>query len=425
MANLVNTSPLEGTAIDLKRLDRALSSKNIKLKDEYARLITHLLSIHETGMLHYSVSTNSFELRIPDPYLLVEDGAKELYSKHLYINLTKFIDMNHGAPARCVKNGRVYTMLELLNMKPLRDRQDTLPWDVDLILNKFKQKTLIIPKTAMEVTPDYKVEPPGECIPITELPAVHPAIEYLNSRGFNAEDIKQLYKQFDTSFCISTKQDFYKPLYDGLSKSPVGKLIFFVKHFGELKGWQSRRLEKVIGETKYFYHYDPINAFKSGWVPVAKYDPASTKYKPFPDVPKALMEGKYVIGFGTRASDCLLGFDAALEYGNQPTHSRSIVIVEGALDAGKFGAPACSVFGCRVSKKQAELMLNNFDKIFFIKDHDVAGNELELSLKEQFAALGRPEILKEISYNNCYKDIGEIVDKQELISLREQLNTNL
>ena len=87
MSELNYTEPIVGSKINLKLLDRALSSQSATLHDDYKRLITNLLNVHATGMLHYSVATNSFELRIPDPVLLVQDGFKELNSKHLYINL--------------------------------------------------------------------------------------------------------------------------------------------------------------------------------------------------------------------------------------------------------------------------------------------------------------------------------------------------
>ena len=420
MALINNTVPVVGESIDLKLLDRALSSKDIQLKPQYSTLITQLLKVHETGMLHYSIATSSFELRIPDPNLLIEDGPKELFSKHLYINLTKYIEQQHSAPARCVKNGQVYTMLELLNMSPLKDRQDTIPWDIERFLAKYKQKTLIIPKTVLIADPDKEVDLPGDCIPITELDTSHPAITYLLSRGFTSDDLSNLYKQFKLSFCIKSKHDFYKDEYMGLSKSPVGKLIFFIYQFGKLKGWQSRRLEKREGDTIYHFYYDHDNPYKTGWIPVGKYNTETKKIQPLPDVPKKVLESKYVIGFGTRASESLLGFDAALEHAKKSTGPKQVVIAEGALDAAKFGIPACCVFGCRLSKAQATLLCNNFDQVFYLKDHDLAGEELKTSITQEFLQLYATDKLKEIEYPEIYKDIGDISDKQIIINLKQK-----
>lgn len=421
MSEILNTTPITETDIDLKLLDRALSSKNVKLKPEYQKLITQLLRVHETGMLHYSVASNSFELRIPDPNLLIEDGFKELSSKHLYVNLTKYIENQHIAPARCVKNGRIYRMLDLLNMKPLRQRQDIIPWDIEKFLTKYKQKTLIIPKATLSIEdPNFVIEPPGECIPITNLDDNHPAVKYLYERGFKREDFDNLVKQFNLSFCISTKNDFYHDLYQGLSKSPVGKLIFFIYHFGKLKGWQSRRLEKREGDTIYHYHLDANNPIKTGWIPVGKYDYTLNKVKPLPDVPKAVLDAKYVIGFGTRASASVLGFDAAVTF-NKDKPIKSIVLTEGALDAGKFGMPACCVFGCHISKNQVELIHNNFDRIYYLRDHDLAGEELEVTLKQECFRLQCIDKLHELVYPDNYKDIGEVNDYQLLNSLRDSI----
>ena len=422
MSEILNTTPITGSDIDLNLLERALSSRDVELRPKYARLITQLLKVHETGMLHYSVSSNSFELRIPDPNLLIEDGFKELNSKHLYINLTKYLEQQHIAPARCVKNGKVYTMLELLNMKPLRQRQDEIPWDIEKFLNKYKQKTLIIPRTSVSIDPNFKVEPPGECIKVTDLPSNHPAVLYLKDRGFaTKQDLENLVNQFNLSFCIKSNYRNYTDQYMGLSKSPEGRLVFFIYQFGELKGWQARRLEKREGDTIYHYHLDAFNALKTGWIPVGKYDYTINKIKPLPDVPKAVFDSKYVIGFGTKASQLLLGFDAALEF-NKNKINKSVVIVEGALDAGKFGAPACSSFGCHISKSQAQLIANNFDRIYLIRDHDLAGEELYTSLTNELFALGIIKEIKEITYPKIYKDIGEINDKELLNKLRNELN---
>ena len=416
MSKLNNTEPIIGTKIDLKLLEKALSAKSVTLQDDYKRVITALLKVHELGMLHYSVATNSFELRIPDPILLHQDGIKELNSKHLYINITKYINDGHQACARCVKNGKIYQITELLNMTPLLQRED-LGWDPELYLKKYKQKKLIIPKAITSADDSFQPEPPGECISILDLPEDHVAIQYLYSRGFTKDQLPGLYKQFRLSYCISTHNDFYADMYQGLSKSPVGKLIFFIYHNGILKGWQARRLEKREGDTIYHWHLDQVDKFKTGWIPVGKFDYLLNKVVPLPDVPKAVFNSKYVIGFGTRASSSLLGFDAAVAF-NTGKPSRSIVLVEGALDAAKFGAPACSVFGCRLSKKQAERIVNDFENIFFIKDHDSAGEELETSIRQELMTYNPVEIV----YDNSYKDIGEIKDPQIIKDLRLKYN---
>ena len=436
MSEILNTEPIFGFNIDLSLFDRALSSKNISLKPQYERLISHLLKIHETGILHYSIATKSFELRIPDPILLKEDGFKELFSKHLYVNLTKYIEYQHSSPARCVKNGKIYSMVELLNMKPLRLRQDELPWDVEKFLSKYKQKTLVIPKTITSSNNEEETEFHGTCIPIIDLPNNHVAIQYLLSRGFDKSYIKNLYNQFKVSYCIEYKNNnMYKDLYKGLSKSPVGKIIFFIYHFGKYKGWQARRIEKEENGLIYHWHFDQNNHLNSSWIPVARVeyiqDKCDTsnndtqqikrKISLLPNVHRSIINSKYVIGFGTRASESILGFDSALDY-NKDKNTKCIVIVEGAFDAAKFGPPACSCFGCRVSKKQALLLHNNFDIIYYVKDHDDAGNELEHSIKEEFASLNALNKLREIQYPSNFKDLGDIRDLEIINKIRLKNN---
>lgn len=420
MSQILNTDPVEGSSIDVSSLDTTVALKSTNLSNDYKSLITKLLQIHGTGMLHFSPTTKSYELRIPDPILLNNDGPKELFSRHLYINLTKYIDQHHGAAARCVKNGKVYRIIELLNnYRPLKERGYS--WDVDRFLGKCKNK-LFIPDKDLNPSADFtEVLPPGDVIPITTLPKDHPAIMYLKSRNFSDSMISELYKQFETSFCISeAKGTSYYDEYHGLGKSPKGKLIFYVKHFGELKGWQSRVIEKVEGSTKYYYTYFAENDPRNGWVPVATYNDATRSYNAFPRVPGSLLKHKYVIAYGTKKADCILGLDAAIEFNKTRTKEKYVVITEGALDAGKFGSPACCVFGNRISVPQCKLLINNFDKIYYALDHDLAGNTLEISIQETLIALGFSNFAK-IEYPKQFKDIGEI----DNISIIEQLKEKL
>lgn len=418
MSQILNTEPVDGSSVDLSTLDTTVALRSTNLNKDYQNLISKLLQIHGTGMLHYSPSTSSYELRIPDPILLNNDGPKELFSRHLYINLTKYIEQNHGAAARCVKNGKVYRIIELLNnYRPLKERG--YYWDVDKFLGKCKSR-LFIPRDINSNATSCNVAPPGDVIPITELPSDHPAILYLKSRNFSDEMIKDLYKQFETSFCISeSKGASYFDEYHGLGKSPKGKLIFFVNHFGENKGWQSRVIEKVEGNTKYYYTFYNQDDPRNGWVPVATYDHIDKTYKTFPRVPTTLLKHKYVIAYGTRKSECILGLDAALRF-NKDRKEKYIIITEGALDAGKLGIPACCVFGNRISVAQCKLIVNNFDRVYYALDHDLAGNTLEISIQETLMALGFSNFAK-IEYPSQFKDIGEIDDVSIIQKLKEKL----
>ena len=75
--------------IDLSGLERSCEAVGIYLNHDQQIMITKLLQIHFTGKLHISGASRDIELSIPDPELLINDGPKELYSKHLYVNITK------------------------------------------------------------------------------------------------------------------------------------------------------------------------------------------------------------------------------------------------------------------------------------------------------------------------------------------------
>lgn len=425
MAQILNTEPIIETQIDLSALEQTLATKSMVLKNKYKVLITKLLQVHGTGMLHFSLATQCYELRIPDPILLKNDGPKELFSKHLYINLTKYIEQEHNAAARCVKNGKIYKILDLINMPTLENRD--LQWDVLKYLKNFKNKKLLIPDNLVDTVSnqEIKIESPGDVIPITQLPDDHPAIEYLKSRGFSdKESIENLYNQFDTSFCYKQNPDLkYYNEYKNLNKGPQGKLIFFIKQFGKVKGWQSRVLEKVEGNTKYYYYHYANNDPRNGWIPLATYDPDRLVFNPLPLVPKKVLQHKYVIGYGTRASECILGFDAALDFNKNKKSKeyKTICIVEGALDAAKLGSPACCIFGNILKTSQAKLIANNFDKVYYCLDHDLAGNTLETSIIETFNKIGFLNFYK-LDYPKQYKDIGEINDPEIINSLKLKFN---
>ena len=83
--------------------------------------------------------------------------------------------------------------------------------------------------------------------------------------------------------------------------------------------------------------------------------------------------------------------------------------------------PACCVFGCHISKTQVELIHNNFDRIYYLRDHDLAGDELEVTLKQECFRLQCIDKLHELVYPDNYKDIGEVNDYQLLNSLRDSI----
>lgn len=417
-------SKIQGT------LSSESSAKHLNIPDKFKPLINKLLLIHGCGSIHFS-QEKCIELRLPDPLLLKEDGPKELISKHLYVNLTKYFEDKHYFAARCVKNGKIWSIIDLQNMEPIPDRK--LGWDFHKYQSLLSSKEkLILTSTCssdsfmtLDENGNEIPEPPGTCIPITELPEDHPAIYYLLSRGFTIKDLPRLQKQFNTSFCTKVNHKFqYFNEYQLLNKGPQGKLVFFIQQFGINKGWQCRFLEMNQNDCKYYYQYDTENKANCIWVPVANKSTVTNKYEPIYGVPNKLLKCKYVIGYGTKSSNCLMGFDAALgtSMDGETNPNNAIGLVEGVLDAGKLGAPFCSVQGNSLSKAQANLIVNNFDKVYYLRDHDEAGDNLAKTIETNLYQLGFTN-LEEITYPNKYKDVGEISDPILLQSIREKIKS--
>lgn len=423
--------------IDLSRLETMTSAMPYDLSYSYKKIICDLLSIHRTGKLHYF--KNGFELSIPDPKLLRIDGPKELFSKHLYVNLTMYIESMNNKAAHCVKTGDKYRISDLLHMKPVGDRG--LPFDVELYLKNHGDTVLSYSDLEM-FSPESehrKIIHPGVLVPVNKLPSVHPAVEYLKNRGFT--DLDSLVNQFNLSYCESENPQ-YKYIYGKDSYqynpfspvTPQGKLIFCVMQYGNFEGWQSRVIDKFDSNTNMKYHwisYAPSGtpgSEKNGWYPVAQKDVLTGKLLPVSSIANNSMKRKYVIAPGFKSSQHLLGFDAAVEYNKKFKDEYGnavkpfIGLVEGAFDAARMGAPFCSVFGSHLSMQQFKMIANMFSKIYFLCDHDEAGNNLRKSILSFVRSFGGSIEAEELEYPDSYKDVGDINDSELLNALRNKLS---
>ena len=420
--------PLMPDDVFVNKSGKILNEENLfntelasKLPKDVKVLIGRLLSVHYTGTLHKHPSLvnpgeEEIELSIPDPELLKHDGPKELRSQHLYVNLTKYIKGDHKAAARSVKTGQFYYIDKLLTMTPLLDREAELGWNPSRYTRHIKTRlsTFGINGFGSEDNEDISITSdiisPGELIPITELPADHPAVLYLRARGYN---IKALEEQFNCSYCVKENPQFkhiygrdseekmaeFNPL---ICASPEGRIVFFSEHFGLKAIWQARVIEQTLGEKKYFFdgqHYQCV----------ALKDNISGKFsKPAPLFPLSTSKRKYVIAPGGKASNCLLGFDAAIKWNKDNKTIRKVIgICEGVLDAARLGPPFCSIMGAHISNGQMKTIVDNFDKIYYICDHDKAGESLKTSI-EYHPLVSHLDYVEELTYPDVYKDVGEI-----------------
>jgi hypothetical protein len=144
------------------------------------------------------------------------------------------------------------------------------------------------------------IDPPGQTVPLTDLPPGHPALLYLAGRGF---DPTELVRDWEVGYCLHTT-----PRTAGAMC--LDRIIIPVIQREQVVGYQARFVGATdkTGPPKYLTYY-----------------------------PK---------------SQTLYGFDAARQAGGR------LAVVEGATDAWRAGAGrAVARFGKRLSRRQAELLI--------------------------------------------------------------------
>lgn len=141
---------------------------------------------------------------------------------------------------------------------------------------------------------------PGVTLPLDQLPANHPAVEYAQSRGF---DVQEAAEAWGASYCLEA----YAPF-----ELATHRLILPVWFHGQMVGWQARALGDGYGP----------------------------KYYTMP---------------GLKKSKLLYNYDRAVE-------SRIVVLVEGALDAWKVGLPAVAMFGKTLARDQKAVLLGGWPR---------------------------------------------------------------
>ena len=347
---------------------------------EVRRLAEALSVIH--GDVDVTTEEHGIHLYLADPGLLMCDGVKELRSKHLSVNASKYFGLGVWADLKpykrervgnCMKNGTVYKVSDLMNMRPLHMRN---------IPNAGPGKVRIASVDAVMITdergnliPDH----PGTVVPVTELPPDHQAVFYLKWRGY---DLDRLWQMFRCSWCAEEAPEIrgrrgYQRLVDGWANTPQERVVFYGDIRGVQTTWQVRVLEYVDDTRLRHYVFHP---YRRQWVQDAWRDTPEAEWQwlsPY----NALDEkgtriwkslAKYSNAKG--APRTALGFDAAVRWNAWRRRSaRFCVMVEGPLDAGKIGPPALSVIGKYLSTEQAALLASEFSWVLLGYDNDEPG----------------------------------------------------
>ena len=370
----------------------------------HRQLAQRLALIH--GKVRLARESAGIHAYAASPACLIKYGAIELTKMHLAVNLDKYLQGNDLC-AMCMKTNKAYTLTGLLRFPPLKDRG--IP---NITPHVFEAET----------NPDYleldangnKVpKGPGDCRLLTELPTGHPALEYCLRRGY---DPARLVKQFRASYCEKERADLHwRPMPGGFAATPQGRIVFFIDQLGVQVGWQARILEAERRYAKYFLH-----PYEGKWVAVQQ---RLDKGKPW--VPIAGFENwdpaKYLLAYGSKRNAALMGFDAAIAF-NQGAARRLCILVEGPLDAGRFGPPGIAVMGKYFSENQAKLIAGNFQDVVVVADNDEAGKGLRQKTYERLGQVAGLR-LQLADLPPTFKDAGEMTDQEAQTFLAQCLST--
>ena len=158
--------------------------------------------------------------------------------------------------------------------------------------------------------PLQEVELPGEIVPLSRLPAEHPAIQFLLRRGY---DLARLEGDWGVCWCENSRHRFAR-----------GRIVFPVRQDGKLVGWQARYVGKTAGVAN--SHACQYCGYECS--------PGKGGSKECPNcrVGRLLYIPKYFTCPGMSKSRILMNLDAARFW-------PYCVIVEGPMDVTRVGTP--------------------------------------------------------------------------------------
>ena len=374
------------------------------VSDKHKQLAAQLALLH--GKVRLARESAGIHAYMASPACLLKDGIIELTKLHLAVNLDKYI-AGTDLCGQCMKTSKAYRMTSLLRYPPLKERgiQNITPQVFEADTNpdylELDAKGNKVPKG------------PGECQLLTELPAGHPALEYLAARGY---DPAKLVAQFRASFCHQERSDLHwRPMPGGFKATPQGRIVFFMDMMGVQAGWQARVLEVERKHARYYLH-----PYEGQWVAVQQRLKPGSPWVPIPGF-ENWDPAKYLLAYGSKRNSSLMGLDAAIAF-NKDQKRKLCVLVEGPLDAGRIGPPGIAIMGKFFSENQSKLITTNFDDVVFIGDNDEAGKQAKQKVYERLGtAPGIRLLLPDLP--RTFKDVGEMTDQQAQEFLSQCLKT--
>jgi len=390
---------------------------------EVMLLARSLARIH--GEVVVRNEAHGLHLYMASPTALERDGLREIQSRHLTVNADRYLGRgqwqnrvgtyDRDRSAVCHKYGTKFSVSDLQQFPPLEQRgvQDVKR---AVLNNAVDREKYLIDDGLGHRIPNH----PGTVIPVMELPSDHPAIGYIRSRGY---DPAVLAYQFRCGFCQTETPEnadiklFYKKLPGGFKDTPQGRLVFHVDVHGVQEGWQARILEKTEGNHKYHWH-----PYAWRWVLTHVLDGNNWVLLPeYQNCPYIWKPSKYRSANAMQRSRVVMGYDAAVSWNKRYfPGSPFCILVEGPLDAGRFGPPACAFLGKYLNEGQGDLIAKAFRRVIYLTDNDTAGRESEASI---LRSLDGKVDLRKASVPANFKDVGEMIRGDAWDLVKEHIPT--
>ena len=337
------------------------------------------------GSVYVARESSGLQIYFACPRCLEVEGDKALRTKKFSVNADKACGLGKFSVRRgtydarknlasCMKCRQAYDLDTLLyGMPPLAERGYAVT--KTNVTYCSTERRLVVDALGVHVPPG-----PGQIIPVTQLPPDHPGAWYLQSRGF---DLPTLERQFGCAWCeqeLPQSEDlriFYRRLPLGFKSTPQGRIIFFGYIRGSAHSWQGRIPEYKVGNQVYYWH-----PYQARWVLCEIINPTTGKREPIPEIMAAREEwdlDKYRTAKHARRQEVVFGFDSAVLYADLAGDSTGF-LMEGPLDAGRFGPPAMALTGKFLAELQANLLLTRFRKIVYFPDKGIPGEQAKKSV---------------------------------------------
>lgn len=302
------------------------------------------------------------------PECLENVGPRELRSRHLQINAEKYLNIgpyaNRFLPqnrdrkkmkgyAQCMKEHGAFSFAKIMSYKPIAERCGAQLSPI-LVADGSAQRYLV-PDGKGNMIPDH----PGVTTPLTALKTGHPALDYLESRGY---DPILLHRQFGATWCSKEAPEgdefnrWYRWHADGWKSTPQGRIIFYSFVAGVQVCWQGRYLEMEHEEKKYVWH-----PYEEAWTERPEWERGDEPIK-------------YNTGAGCWRNRQLCGYDAVCQAAEARAEAFPVcVLTEGPLDAARFPERGMAVLGKNLSEAQTLLLAAKFRGVVLAFDADIHG----------------------------------------------------